>query len=394
MSHVISEAATPVDAADATGYPAPVGAAVPAGSWWRHGAPVRERQEAVNALQGRVDWVDYAKAIGILLVVYGHVARGLYKRGIELPSPLYELADSVIYTFHMPLFFFLSGLFFFESFLRSGGKRLVMKKIDTVFYPYLVWSLLQGSAEVALSSHTNGAASMADVLALLWAPRAQFWFLYALFVIFAASAVIYTFTPRKACALILPVAVGLHLSSSVADGYWITEALLNNFVFFVLGIVFTARASIDHLASTSSLMATLAAFVAGQWVFHGPLHLDYTDHGVLSLGLACISILFVVSLSTHLARRSYGVLAYIGASSMAIYVMHVIAGSGARILSSKLLGLDSPSLHLAIGCASGIFVPLLVLRLVERYRIPYLFSAPLSVWFEALYKKVAYQAGR
>jgi len=58
----------------------------------------------------RSGWVDYAKAIGIILVVYGHVARGLYNAGIAFPEPLYSLTDSVVYSFHMPLFFFLSGI--------------------------------------------------------------------------------------------------------------------------------------------------------------------------------------------------------------------------------------------------------------------------------------------
>jgi len=30
-----------------------------------------------NQMQERNVWVDYAKAIGIILVVYGHVARGV-----------------------------------------------------------------------------------------------------------------------------------------------------------------------------------------------------------------------------------------------------------------------------------------------------------------------------
>lgn len=54
-------------------------------------------------------WVDYAKAIGIVLVVYGHVVRGLLNAGILQDAEFHGLVDSVIYSFHMPLFFFLSG---------------------------------------------------------------------------------------------------------------------------------------------------------------------------------------------------------------------------------------------------------------------------------------------
>ncbi|WP_373565555.1 acyltransferase family protein, partial [Klebsiella pneumoniae] len=51
----------------------------------------------------REAWVDYAKGIGIILVVFGHVNRGLYSAGIQLSGSSYLLTDSIIYSFHMPL---------------------------------------------------------------------------------------------------------------------------------------------------------------------------------------------------------------------------------------------------------------------------------------------------
>ena len=132
----------------------------------------------MNVSSARDRWVDYAKGIGILLVVYAHVARGLVSASIGLDDPVWRTIDSVIYTFHMPLFFFLSGLFFYGSLQKRGAQALVLTKVDTILYPYIVWSLLQGTAEVLLSRYTNGNVGLARVLNLL-EPRAQFWFLYA-----------------------------------------------------------------------------------------------------------------------------------------------------------------------------------------------------------------------
>jgi len=106
--------------------------------------------------QARDAWVDYAKAIGILLVVYGHVARGVHNAGIPMDAALYELVDSIIYSFHMPLFFFLSGLFFLHSLERRGPGALTANKIDTIVYPYVLWSLIQGLTEVALYAQDKG----------------------------------------------------------------------------------------------------------------------------------------------------------------------------------------------------------------------------------------------
>jgi fucose 4-O-acetylase-like acetyltransferase len=105
-------------------------------------------------MQERNAWVDYAKAIGIILVVYGHVARGVFNAGLPMDQDKYLLVDSVIYSFHMPLFFFLSGLFFYDSLVKRGKTGLVVNKIDTIVYPFIVWSLLQGVVEVVLSNRT------------------------------------------------------------------------------------------------------------------------------------------------------------------------------------------------------------------------------------------------
>ncbi|HCB1938448.1 TPA: acyltransferase family protein, partial [Klebsiella pneumoniae] len=140
----------------------------------------------------RESWVDYAKGIGILLVVFGHVNRGLQAAGIIMPSKLYHLVDSIIYSFHMPLFFFLSGLFFIKSIEKKGKLLLFIDKFKTIAYPYLVWSLLQGTIEVLLSRFTNSKTSFTDLLMLFSHPRAQFWFLYALLMIFVLSIIIYS----------------------------------------------------------------------------------------------------------------------------------------------------------------------------------------------------------
>ena len=94
-------------------------------------------------MQERNVWVDYAKAIGIILVVYGHVARGVFNAGLPMDEGEFVLVDSIIYSFHMPLFFFLSGLFFRFA-AKAGRGGLIINKVDTIVYPFIVWSLLQG----------------------------------------------------------------------------------------------------------------------------------------------------------------------------------------------------------------------------------------------------------
>jgi fucose 4-O-acetylase-like acetyltransferase len=334
----------------------------------------------------RTDWVDYAKAIGIILVVYGHVARGLFKAGIEMPLDLYHLADSVVYSFHMPLFFFLSGLFFFHSFSKSGGVGLTLNKVDTIVYPYLIWSILQGGAEALLSNYTNGDVSFSEVLSV-WNPRAQFWFLYALFLVFVVSSTMYHFVSEKYVIFVFIISSLLYVNGARLPDMKLITFVAGNLVFFVFGIMFMKYNLREIFSSNRALLVTAVSFAVFQFVFHGYLGKTYADKGVASLFLACVSVLFVVSVSIALARNPNRFLAYIGASSMAIYLMHILAGSGARVVLNKILGVNAAALHLTIGCVAGVLLPLLALKLINALRIPYVFSAPISQWLEFSYDK-------
>lgn len=74
----------------------------------------------------RINWIDYAKALGVFWVIMGHTYKG------------YALIGW-IYSFHMPLFFFLSGITLrieeisYKSFFKKRAKSLLM--------PYILYSM-------------------------------------------------------------------------------------------------------------------------------------------------------------------------------------------------------------------------------------------------------------
>ena len=73
-------------------------------------------------------WVDSAKGIGIILVIMGHL---LYSSDIPW-------LNQIIYSFHMPLFFILSGYVqkkeFKPGFIKNRAKRLLI--------PYIAFSIM------------------------------------------------------------------------------------------------------------------------------------------------------------------------------------------------------------------------------------------------------------
>jgi fucose 4-O-acetylase-like acetyltransferase len=338
-------------------------------------------EKDLTSLQ-RFAWVDYAKAVGIILVVYGHVSRGLVNAGIMLDSPLYRGIDSIIYSFHMPLFFFLSGLFLISTYKSKGFNRGLGSKVDTIVYPYILWSLLQGGVEVTLSSYTNGDVSSAQVLSLFTEPRAQFWFLYALFFVFLLSFSLLLIVGVNFGWFLFLLSVILYLSPIVNVMPVNINFLSNNLVFFLMGSVFQQARLINFNNGYIFVLLLLLA-VAGHCIFH-QVGLSYSDKNISLLALSMISLMAVISFSEWLSHFKLSFIAYVGVSSMAIYLMHILAGSGVRVILSKYAGIDSVTLHMLMGIFMGVFLPLVALRLIDYYRIPYLFNFPISQnWFKA-----------
>ena len=88
-------------------------------------------QEAIIENKQRDNFADFLKYILIWMVVLGHFIN-LYQRSAGPFGGLYNC----IYTFHMPLFVFISGYF---SKRMNTYRR---KNIDTLLYPFLVFQIL------------------------------------------------------------------------------------------------------------------------------------------------------------------------------------------------------------------------------------------------------------
>src|SRR5437868_12279972 len=95
----------------------------------------------------RLEWVDYLRGIAIVLVVYRHALLGIERSSIEVPQFLKD-ANMIFYSFRMPLFFILSGLFISRSLAKRPLNQLIGIKFEKLLYPYLVWTFLQVSLQI------------------------------------------------------------------------------------------------------------------------------------------------------------------------------------------------------------------------------------------------------
>lgn len=76
----------------------------------------------------RLDYIDIAKGLGMLTIIWGHIVHEGW-------------SNQFVYSFHIPLFFFLSGMVFNASKYQTVGE-LIKKRVKTLLIPYLIFSII------------------------------------------------------------------------------------------------------------------------------------------------------------------------------------------------------------------------------------------------------------
>ncbi len=323
---------------------------------------------AATPSKDRIAWADYAKGIGIILVVVGHTLRGFEGTPIHVPG--WQAVDAWIYAFHMPLFFFLAGLFL-EPSTKAPLGAFVSGKMRRILWPYLVWSLLQ---EAFRNLGGADALSVSQLWTIAYKPVMQFWFLYVLFLLLVAYAVW-----RKAGApwqIFVAAAFGLNISLSFGANYgpWgVVYQTLLNAPYLALGIAagcWKNRPTLGSLPTRTLVAICIAgyAFIAALVVAGLP---KAAAVPVAALGIGASSCLAMVLARTSRCRWVDA----LGVLSLEIFVAHTIFSSGLREILLRW-NITDPALQTAGGIAIGLIAPVILSKLCQRLGLGIAFAFP------------------
>lgn len=242
-----------------------------------------------KAQNSRIAYIDLAKGFCIILVAFTHIV-DFYDRPYAL--------SGFFTAFRMPLYFFLSGLFFkpYEGFI-GFAKRKVNKLIIPFFFFYLTtWVLLSNALHAVGYDVRN-----TDALGLrsLWAfvtpeqfPNGPIWFLLCLFwvnmIFYAiqwAAKVRAHGSERYEVTAITMLSLGCGLtgyacSSAGVDLWAFTDTALTCTPFYCTGFILRKYTSILHANKSDRwlpLMVAAAAVVT--WFCRGGIHFQLNDFG-------------------------------------------------------------------------------------------------------------------
>ncbi len=321
-------------------------------------------------------WADYAKGIGIILVVIGHVVRGLVNANLIEKTPVVSFCHDWIYSFHMPLFFVVNGLFL-QSALDKKFIPALKIKAGNILYPYFIWATLQTSIQIIMSSHTNNPLSIYDIFSLVYKPIMQFWFLYVLFILFWLIYILYSI--RLSSMQIVTISLVIFvLPQFMGLGDWgVLYLSINNLPFVATGYLL---ASVIHdwlknlKANVLALCCLVAFFVISVFTYYD---FEFNRWFYLSTGL--IGTAGVILLSKLLTRgKMIFILKHIGHYSLEIFVAHTIASAGIRIILQKVFNIENQYIHIFLGILFGILGPLILVELLRKIGFKYAFSLKIK----------------
>ncbi|HSB24875.1 MAG TPA: acyltransferase [Burkholderiaceae bacterium] len=327
--------------------------------------PLREptgARRTVGWEDSRADWVDAAKGMGIVLVVIGHAIDGLTAAHLADPNDGWGAAYFAIYSFHMPLFFLLTGLFVSQR-LDANPGAFVHDSLVRVAWPYLLWSVLQLAVIDMLGTlvNTPGALDAQRIVSLLWEPTSQFWFLQALLILHLLSAAA---LPRIGVLALLAFMVAARVVVEVVELPHLVALPARFGVFYALGVALGPHL-LERFATRRAQWATAMAAAAIWLACSAPVFLAGLSHWSLAaLPAAVAGTVAVLALATHQGADSLW--CALGRASMTIYVLHVLFVAGTRITLHRVLGIDQPVVLLALACGAGIVGPWLLRDAVRR----------------------------
>lgn len=264
-----------------------------------------------------------AKGVAILLVILGHM-------------PFDKSIISFIYSFHMPLFFIISGFFCMEG-LELSLKKIFKKRFKRLIIPYLIFGVvIMIPYGILLAQFRNGEFSFNEFLTRWgigglgqlsglrsdWKYCSTYWFLPCLF---SATLIVWLiskyFAKYRFSIFLVITIIGFSYCRYVHRSlpFDFDLAMIASLFLLIGTYYYKYQAKISwFIASISFLIGILA------WYLNGKIEMydAYFNNEILFV-IAGIGI-SVFILKVCQSMPTYKIILWMGVNSLLIYMLHFI----------------------------------------------------------------------
>jgi uncharacterized membrane protein YcfT len=343
-------------------------------------------QGSVRSAGGRVDWVDYAKGICIVMVVMMHSVLG-----VELAAGQTGFMHLVVMfakPFRMPDFFLISGLFVSVVIDRDWRVYLDRKVVHFAYF-YLLWVTIQfGFKAPSFAAESSWAHVGLLYLESFIEPFGTLWFIYLLPIFF----VVIKATRRMPPLAIWGLAALLEMAH-VATGWTAIDEFGARFVYIYSGYIFAnyVFALSDRARARPDL--ALAGLALWALVNGGLVALGVSEWPLISIALGLAGACAIVTLGTLLARAHWlTFLRFCGEHSIVIYLAFFLPMATTRTLLLRTGWIADIGTISLIVTIVGVVGALAIWRIALAAGATFLFERPAAFWIAPKKPRASLQA--
>jgi len=293
-------------------------------------------------VKNRIEYIDLAKGICIILVIFNHIHK-------TFDAP-YMLADC-FKMFRMPLYFFLSGLFFKKY---EGLVGFIKRKINKLLIPFFFFFITSLLFVNIISILSGGKFKLQLLYSFIYPeffPNFPIWFLLCLFELNLLFYLIYLISQKFGnynvlVMTILSVFIGLvgyYLGHIKLNLYMFADSAMSALPFFYTGYITRKYSSIlqPNRIDKFNIPISCVLFLI---TFSFAKHIDYstntfTDVSFLTVyGCGLTGVFSVIFLSKTINYLPY--ISYLGKYSIILLCTHFIIVTYLNVFLKKYMSSD------------------------------------------------------
>lgn len=312
----------------------------------------------------RINWLLILQGWAMLWVVIGHSFLGVFLHGPEWENLLCKIA----YSFHMPLFMFVSGWLFYLTRLKTqglnGGEvkwsfgQILKDKALRLLLPGFVFSVVAFALKIAFPGEMSRQVGLSvhDIIhQYLYPydnPMRELWFIATLYWFFILTP-FWSFVLKREWTtwLAVLVLVALHFLHP-RTGFLCIGRVFEYAIWFYLGLVISKTDFVEKVLNKHIwilLAIGIAVYLAGEFT----IRFIITVGGItLSFALAFIADKYIPKLFFSFRNYTYQ-----------IFLMGIFAQMLIKILFKHVNWPYFPTYLLCI--AVGLYVPVVVSKIIE-----------------------------
>ena len=285
----------------------------------------------------RIAWLDQLKGFSIILMVYGH----------NFPA-----LEEYIYSFHMPLFFIVAGMFH----PKKMNITIIKKRVQQILIPYFLWSFMlfgfwlfigrkfgeSALLDLSITKNFTGIFfAQGDIDYMNWG--IPMWFLPTIFLTFLLFGLILKIKNKyfQYCILFMSIVSGFLIANFYSLFlFWSLDVALVSLFFYSFGfyaknyIISNKNKGVFSLIILGVIHVTVSLFLLQKIDMYRSIY----GNEILFLLNSLIGFLFWGSLFKNFSQLKF--LVFLGKNTIPILALQARALSFIKLFLFLILGLS------------------------------------------------------